>query len=413
MTHPGPLAGYRVCDLTGQVAGSSSTRNLAALGAEVIRVEDPVRKGKWDVLRGMEPYVDERRGNELGGAFNNFNVNKRGVTINLKLAEGRDLFRRLVAVSDVVCENFTAGVMADLGLDFESLKDVKRDIIYVSNCGFGHTGPYSSFRSWGSIVQACSGLTFVSGLPGQPPAGWGYSYMDVHGGNFQAMAVLAGLVRRNRTGEGIAIDMSCIEAAATLHGPVILDHSVNGRPMRRAGMPDSNHSQHPAMAPHNVFPAEGEDNWIAIACRDDADWESLAKAVDEDWARDERYATLSGRLEHQAELDERLAAWTATKDRAALSAALRAAGVPAAPVTRPKERIDDHPSAREWGLFPEVDHPEMGRVRVDGLPVRFSRTDWEIDRAAPLLGADNHEVFGGLLGLSDAEMGRLKAAEVI
>jgi crotonobetainyl-CoA:carnitine CoA-transferase CaiB-like acyl-CoA transferase len=407
------LGNVRICDFTGQLAGAGATRTLAAFGAEVIRVEDPVRQGRWDMLRGSGPFADERRGLELGGGFNNHNVEKLGVTINLRDERGRGLLRELIATCDVVTENFAAGVLARLGFGYDDLREIRPDIIYVSNCGFGHTGPYASFKTWGPVVQAICGLSFLSGLPGEPPAGWGYSYMDHLGADFMALAVLAALVHRRRTGEGQWVDMSCIEAGITLDGPSILDHSVNGRPARRDGSPDSNHSDSPAMAPHNVFPAAGEDRWVAIACRDDADWAALAKVIGEPWANDARFGSLEGRLSAQPELDRRIARWTSTRDRHELAAELRAAGVPATAVQQAVDRIEHDPGTSEWGLWPLVRHPEIGEVRVDGIPVHLSDADWVIEHGAPLLGEHNERVFGDLLGHTAEELAALRDAGVI
>jgi benzylsuccinate CoA-transferase BbsF subunit len=407
------LSHIRICDLTGQLAGAGATRALAAFGAEVIRVEDPTRQGRWDILRGAPPFVDERRGLELGGGFNNHNVEKKGVTINLKDPRGRELFADLVRVSDAVTENFAAGVMDRLGLGYSDLRAFREDIIYVSNSGFGHSGPYASFKTWGPVVQAICGLTFTSGLPGLPSAGYGYSYMDHHGGNFMAIAILAALAYRNRTGEGQWIDMSCTEAGATLLGPHLLDHAVNGRPLRRPGMPHSNHSQSPAMAPHNIYPTAGADNWVAIACRDDADWLALAGVIGDAWALAPRFAGLRGRLEDEDELDTLLAAWCGRHERFALAARLQEAGVPAAAVQQPSERIDGDPNTAAWGLWPTVVHAEMGEVRVDGLPVHLSETDWGIERGAPCLGEHNEDVFVGLLGRDAAQLEALRTAGVV
>src|SRR5712691_2366524 len=164
----------RICDFTGQLAGAGATKFLAAFGAQVIRIEDPVNEGRWDILRGGMPYVDERRGINLGGSFNNHNVEKLGITLNLRTARGKELLHELVRISDVVSENFAAGVFARLGLSYEELCRLRADVIYMSNCGFGHSGPYRDFKTWGPIVQAIAGLTFSSGLPEQPSAGWGY-----------------------------------------------------------------------------------------------------------------------------------------------------------------------------------------------------------------------------------------------
>ncbi len=165
------LSHLRICDFTGQLAGAGATKFLAAFGAQVIRIEDPVRKGRWDILRGMPPFVDERRGVDFGGPFNNHNVEKLGITLNLRTERGKQLLRELVAISDVVSENFAAGVLERWGFGYDALRAIRPDIIYVSNCGFGHSGPYREFKTWGPIVQAISGLTFSSGLAGREPAG--------------------------------------------------------------------------------------------------------------------------------------------------------------------------------------------------------------------------------------------------
>jgi crotonobetainyl-CoA:carnitine CoA-transferase CaiB-like acyl-CoA transferase len=410
---PRALTGIRICDLTGQLAGAGATRLLAALGAEVIRIEDPVRQGRWDLIRGNAPHVDERRGIELGGGFNNHNVEKLGVTLNLRTERGRELFSQLVSISDAVTENFAAGVLARLGFPYERLRALREDIIYVSNSGFGHRGPYRDFKSWGPIVQAVCGLTFSSGLPGRPPAGWGYSYMDHHGANFMAVAVLAALIHRRRSGEGQWVDMSCAEAGATLLGPALLDASVNARPLRRAGMPHSNRSQSPEMAPHNIYPARGNDAWVAIACRDDRDWRALARRIAEPWTERRDFDDLTGRLAHEDELDAHIGRWTRARDKRVIAEQLRDSGVPVSEVKTPAERIDGDPRTRDWGLWPEVEHPEIGRVRVDGLPFHLSGTDWQIRRAAPCLGEHNDYVFGELLGLDADERQALYEAGVL
>jgi benzylsuccinate CoA-transferase BbsF subunit len=407
------LGGVRICDFSGQLAGAGATRFLAAVGAEVIRVEDPVTEGYWDVLRGVPPFVDERRGTDFGGPFNNHNVEKLGATLNLRTETGKELLRELIAVCDVFTENFAPGVMERLGFSYEVVRSIKEDVVYVSNSGFGQVGPYRDFKTWGPLVQASCGLAFSTGLAGQHPAGIGYSYMDHHGANVMAIAIMAGLLHRARTGEGQWIDISCTDAGALLNGPAMLDFTVNNRPMRRPGSPDSNHSQGPLMAPHAIYPATGEDNWIALACRDDHEWRSLAQTIDADWCLEARWDSSAGRVREQAELDRRLGEWTVTFDRFELAAALRGAGVPAAAVQRPAERIDDDPATSDWGLWPTVTHARMGRIRVDGVPVHFSRTDWVIERGAPCLGEHNDIVFGELLGHSEDELEHWRAAGVL
>ncbi len=410
---PNALGHIRICDFTGQLAGAGATKWLAAFGAEVIRIEDPVTNGLWDILRPMPPFVDERRGPDFGGGFNNHNVEKLGITLNLRTEQAREILAEIVKRSDVVSENFAKGVLARWGFGYERLRELKPDLIYVSNCGFGHVGPYSDFKTWGPIVQAMSGLTFSSGLPGQPPAGWGYSYMDHTGGMYMAMAILLALVHRMRTGEGQWVDMSCTDAGLTLNGPAILDFTVNGRPLRRPGSPDSNHSDSPAMAPHGIYPCAGDDEWIAIACRSDEDWGRLAGVAGESWAGEARFASLAGRLAAQAALDERVASWSRAKEKHALARDLQAAGVPAAAVAKPEERIDRDPNTAAWGLWPTVRHTKMGAVRVDGLPVHFSKTDWKMERGAPCLGEHTELVLGRLLGMSPDDVAKLRAEGVV
>ena len=407
------LAGFRICDFTGQLAGAGASRWLASFGAEVIRIEDPVREGRWDILRGTPPFVDERRGIDMGGAFNNHNAGKYGITLNLRTERGREILARLVAMSDAVMENFAKGVLERWGFGYERLQAIKPDIVYVSNCGFGHVGPYSGFKTWGPVVQAVSGLTFTNGLPGLPPAGWGYSYMDHTGAYYMAMATLLALLHRQRTGDGQWVDLACTESALSLHGPALLDWTVNGRPTRRPGRPHANRSEWPPMAPHGIYPCAGDDDWVAIACRNDDDWVALRAVVGEPWCDAAAFATSAGRCAAQDDLDVRIGAWTATRPKFAVEETLRGAGVPVAAVRKPRERIDEDAGAEAFGLWPAVRHAKMGQVRVDGQPVHFSRSDWHFERGAPCLGEHNEQVLSGLLGFAADEVAALKEAGVI
>ena len=233
--HDGALSHIRICDLSGQLAGAGATRVLAAFGAQVIRIEDPVTKGLWDIVRQIGPYIEGDHGPDGGTGFINHNVEKLGITLNLRTARGKELLAELVTVSNAVTENFAAGVMERLGFGYDRLRELRPDVVYVSNCGFGQVGPYRPFKSWGPIVQAVSGLTHTSGLPGQEPAGWGYSYMDHTGGYVMAIALLAALYHQRRTGEGQWVDLACIEAGIAMVGPAVLDGTVNGRTLREDG----------------------------------------------------------------------------------------------------------------------------------------------------------------------------------
>jgi crotonobetainyl-CoA:carnitine CoA-transferase CaiB-like acyl-CoA transferase len=258
-----------------------------------------------------------------------------------------------------------------------------------------------------------SGLTFTSGLPDTEPAGWGYSYMDHTGGMYMALAILFALIHKQRTGEGQWVDLSCTEAGLTLNGPAILDWTVNGRPMRRADQPEGNRSSSPPMAPHGIFACRGDDEWVSIACRSDADWEVLVGLIDEPWARDAKWKTLAGRIDQQDDLETRITSWTRGQDKFDLQRRVLAGGVPSAAVQKPPERIDNDPGTTEFELWPEVEHTKMGRVRVDGLPVHFAKTDWKIEQGGPCVGEHTDEVLSGLLGYDADEIAKLHEEGIV
>ncbi len=410
---PKALSNIRICDFSGQLAGAGATKWMAAFGADVVRIEDPVRRGTWDILRLMQPFKDERRGIDFGGGFNNHNTEKQGITLNLRTDRGKELLTRIIEQSDVVTENFAYGVLEKWGFGYEKLCEIKPDIIYVSNCGFGHTGPYKNYKTWGPIVQAMSGLTFTSGLPGVEPAGWGYSYMDHTGAYYMAIAIMMALLHRQRTGEGQWVDMACTEAGTTLNGPALLDYTVNGRGMRREGSPNSNRNEFPGMAPHGIYPCAGDDEWLAISVRNDDDWRAFAQVVGTEWTKAERFATSAARLASQDELDALVTEWAKGQKKFEAERELQAAGIPVAAVQKPRERVDEDPETERLGLWPTVHHSKMGEVRVDGLPAKFSKTPWQIERGGPCLGEHNDQVFSELLGLDQKEIDDLREDGVI
>jgi crotonobetainyl-CoA:carnitine CoA-transferase CaiB-like acyl-CoA transferase len=237
--------------------------------------------------------------------------------------------------------------------------------------------------------------------------------MDHLGAYAMALATLVGLHSRDATGEGQWIDLSTTDVALTLHGPALLDWTVNGRGRARRGQPNGNHAAYDEMAPHCVYPARGDDRWVAIACRDDDDWERARGVFAAPWSDDARWATLAGRLAAQDQLDAHIASWTDERDADEIARLLLAVGVPASPVRTPPERIDHDPDVAAWGLFPTVEHLEVGPMRVEGLPIHLSETDWEYARAAPCLGEHNDFVFGELLGLGADAIAALRADGVV
>jgi len=397
-----PLDGIRVVDLTWIIAGPTATRFLGDFGAQVIKVEheqavDPIRLGR--------PIIGDAPTLNNSGFFNYMNRNKQSVLLNVRHPSGMDLLRRLIAVSDVVIENFSSGTLASWDLDYPQLRELREDIVYCSISGFGHSGRDKDHTTWGPTAQALSGLTYTSGLPGKPPAGWGYSFMDHTAGYYAAIAIMMTLHHRNRTGEGQHIDLSQVEAGVVLNGPAVLDATVNGRTWRREGLPPGNRAWEPAVAPHNTYPCAGDDRWIAIVVASDAEWQALVRAMDEPaWAADSRFATTDGRLAAQDALDAHIAAWTAPQDDYALMALLQAAGVRAAVCQKSEDRVENDPQFAARGWWQTLPHPELGDSLHDGVAPRLSASPGRLRSAAPLIGAHTREVLADLLGLTEAEL---------
>jgi benzylsuccinate CoA-transferase BbsF subunit len=430
---PPPLAGVRIVDLTRLGYGAQATALCGCLGADVIRIESRTRP---DPIRMMPPHVplpgEERardagvtaqttlaKGFDRGGIFFKYNAGgKRSVALNLKHPRGLELLKRLIATADVVTESFSAGAMARMGLPYDELRRLKPDVVYVSMSGLGHRGRDAAHVTLGPTAQALTGLTYLLGLPGRRPAGWSFSYLDHMGGYLGAYAIMLGLRHRRRTGEGQHIDVSQIEPGVPLVGPAALDRQVNGRTARRADLPAGNRSPEPPMAPHGAYPCAGDDRWIAIACRDDADWRRLRAAMDDpEWARAADLDTVAGRRAREDELDRRVAAWTSAHERDALAAALAAAGVPAGAVQDTRDRVESDAQLRARGCFVPLPHAVVGEWPVERPPFRLSRGDVHpggvIRRGPPCLGEDTDAVLRDVLHLTDVEIAALAEAGVL
>ncbi len=406
-----PLAGIRVCDLTWIIAGPTATRVLADFGAEVIRIE---HGQSIDAIRLGRPIVGDHPTLNNSGFFNYFNRNKKSVLLNVRHPMGMDVLKRIIAASDVVVENFSSGVMTSWELDYPQLRELKPDIIYCSISGFGHSGRDKAFTTWGPTAQALSGLTLTSGLPGKPPAGWGFSYMDHTAGYTAASAILMALHHRNRTGEGQHIDISQVEAGIVLNGPAVLDYSVNGRKWRRDGMPPGNRAWEPAVAPHNTYPCAGEDRWLAIACVNDAEWVALVRAMDEPlWAADVRFRSNEARIANQDELDARIGEWTSELEDYEAMEILQAAGVRAGVCQKASDRFERDPQLKARGWWARLDHPELGERDFDGVLPRLSATPGALRTSSPILGADTWGVLEEVAGFTPEEIAEYEAMGVL
>ena len=395
-----PLSGVRVADFTWFGAGPIFTQALAHYGAEVIRVESQVR---LDGLRFTQPMPKDRPpGINLSGYFNNFNAGKLSITINLNSEKGRELALRLIAVSDIVAENYTPGTFEKWGLSYERILQVKPDIIMVREPMQGASGPHRDFAGFGAVITPLAGISHLSGFPHRPPVGLGTNYTDyVVNPGHALIATLAALHYRNRTGKGQLIEVAQLESSVNVIGVALLDYTANRRVQERQG------NRLPYAAPHGVYRCQGDDRWVAIAIFDDEQWQRFCQAVDEEWVRDARFATLLGRKEHEDELDRLIEAWTARQEAEAVMEALQAAGVPAGVVQSAADLLDRDPHLHERGYYHYLEHPEAGRTAYDGPGFRLSRTPGGPRSPAPLLGQHTEQVCKRVLGLSDEEIAML------
>jgi benzylsuccinate CoA-transferase BbsF subunit len=372
------LKGIRILDFTWVLAGPYATRLLADSGAEVIKVQPLLPQEDDDFARGY---------------YNTWNRNKLGITLDLGTPEGIALAKKLVLSSDAVVENFTPRVMANWGLDYANLKKLKPDIVMLSLSAMGSTGPYRDYTGFGPTIQAFSGLTHLTAYSGGPPLGLGTAYADHVGALFACLALLGAFEYRRRTGEGQYINISQVEAMASLLGDAFV-------PVKETAF-------------QGVYRCRGDDRWCAIAVATDEEWQGFKKALgNPPWAEARRFATLSARLKNKKALDELIEDWTKTRPAEEVMVLLQAQGVAAGVVQNARDLAKD-PQLKERGFFIELDHPEMGKTISDATPIRLSDTPPQYSRPAPLPGQDNNYVYSELLGLSGGEINKLKKQGVI
>ena len=379
MTDKAILHNIRILDFTWALAGPYATRFLGDYGAELIKVQSPLMEDASDVL--------------ARGYYNTWNRNKLGITLNLNMSEGVTLAGKLAAACDAVVENFTPRVMANWGLDYENLKKVKSDIIMMSMSVMGQQSQKSYYSGYGPTVHALSGMTRLTSFPGKPPTGPGFSFADHMAGLYASITLLAALEERQKTGKGQHIDISEVE---------VMENMLEGSMQEPTGNDST------VAAPHNVYRCQGENRWCAIAVFTEEEWRGLKKSLGNPaWVGDEKFATLSDRLENRDELDRLISGWTQQRDAEEVMALLQKNSV-AAGVVNDAVNLAKDPQLRAQGFFIENEDVPL----VDASPIRMS--DVMVDyKQAPELGWDNDYVFGELLGISKKEIAVLKAKRVI
>jgi crotonobetainyl-CoA:carnitine CoA-transferase CaiB-like acyl-CoA transferase len=399
-----PLAGIKILDFTWAMAGPAATRYLANFGAEVIRVESTLR---MDPIRTVRPFVDGDPAPENASMFHNLNAGKKLITVDLTNGASRGVIRDLVGWADIVFESFSPRAMKAFGYDYESLRKLKPELIMVSSCLMGQTGPLALFAGYGNLSAAISGFVELAGWPDRLPVGPFGAYTDYIAPRYAAIAMLAAIEHRRKTGEGQYVDLSQAEAGMHFIAPAILDYTANGRVFARRGNEDRE------MAPHGVYPAAGEDRWVAIACEDDARWRALCGVVGTLAPVAETYAKGPARLGARRELDDRLSAWTAMRTPEAAQGALQAVGVAAHVVATAHDLERDPQLAEHLGHFVYRRHPCGRDAVIEACSTRMSRTPARVDESLPSFGRDMDEILRDILGYDDEKIAELLIAEAL
>lgn len=384
------LSGIRVLDLGWAWAGAVPGAVLADFGADVVKIES---KKRLDPMRVDRPLVGTQHDPEQGALHHNINRNKRSIEIDLQTPEGIELVLRLVAQSDVLIENLSTGAVNRLGLDYESLAKINPRLIYASIGGVGRTGPLRELRSYAPVLTGLSGIDAAVGYEGESMLGLQHGFADPNAGLHAVFAILAALHEREGSGKGQYIDVSQAECLVSMLGGHLAALQAGLDLSKPMGNRD------PFMSPHGVYPAAGDDKWVAIACPDDKAWKRLVKVLGEpEWASAE-LSSAAARLQRSAFIDERLAEWTRTRDRWDVARTLQAAGIAAAPLLTSEDRVgDEHLASR--AAFAVVEHPVVGAEFIYGVPWKLSRTPGSVRSAAPLLGQHTSEVLKEYLGVN-------------
>ncbi|WP_274425165.1 CaiB/BaiF CoA transferase family protein [Chelativorans sp. YIM 93263] len=408
-----PFENIRVVELTTAWAGPMAGRILAHFGADVTHIESPTRTNTWRTNKGAPSPVNypdfdpgERRWDRVF-LFNSQNVNKRSLAIDLKAEGGVETVRDLVLQSDVLICNFRPGMLRRLALDYESLSKHKPEIIVAEMPAFGLEGPHSSYAALGPTMEMAAGMSAAIAYHDGKPTVTGPSYLDPIGGFNAAAAIATALYHRRKTGLGQHIEVSQVEAAMQFIGPEILHAAVEGKDTK----PDGNRVAH--AAPHNAFPAQGEDEWVVIAAQTDAQWQALCAEMGQaELAGDPRFADVGSRKANEDALERIIADWTGAFDKHELAAKLQSAGVIAAPVNTPHDLAhSDYLRAR--GFYAEITHPVAGTHPHPGLPFHLERAPGDYRRSAPAFGADNAHLLGEVLGFDSERIDAMVRSRTI
>ncbi len=390
-----PLEGVKILDLFWVLAGPGATRMLADYGVTVVHVESTRH---LDTLRVISPYQFSHPHPEGAGGFQCANANKLGITLDLARDEGREIALELTRWADVVTESFAPGVISEYGLGWDELRRAKPDLIMISSCLMGQTGPWRDFTGFGTLAATVTGFQDLGSWPDRAPSGPFGAYTDFIAARYNAAAILAALEFRDRTGRGQYIDQSQAEAALHFLAPAFVDYTVNGNAQRAAGNEDGD------LFPHGVFPASGDDRWVAIAIRDDAEWQALCALLGRQ--------DLLGRRSDRPVVEEAIAAWTSPREAAEIEAALQARAIPAHEVLDTPGLFAD-PQLQHRNHFIEIEHEIYPNMTIESSRLQLSRSPALKPKRALSFGRDNRHVLEDLLGYTPEQIADLAARSVL
>jgi len=406
-----PLEGVRIIDSTYVIAMPYACGIMTDLGAEVIKIEGIQHP---DRTPAMDAQPDNNGGDDpfnRGSSFNQRNRGKRSLTLDLSQDEGREAFKELVKISDIVVENYTPRVMRRWELEYSDLKKIKPDIIMLSNTAYGHgNGPYSNYPGQATTMEGIHGLTAITGYLDDIPSKAGASYVDFVSTWNGLLAVATALRYRNKTGKGQWIDLGMYQAGCFFNSEYMLDYIANDRENRRIG------NRHPSRAPQGCYPCKEEDTWCTLSVGDDQEWHALCQEIGKpELVDDPRFATLLERQQHHDALDETIAKWSVTMDKFEMMERLQSAGVPAGALFTSK---DANLSPHYWnrGFLEKLTWPperDMGTRVLMGRPWQLSKTPLSIREGVHPFGQDNRSILQGLLDYSDAHIAELEQSQVI
>lgn len=409
----GPLDGIRILTFTHAWSGTFATELLAFLGADVVQIE---ALHHVDIWRNVRPWIPKAIRDEskvqhpvnTQGLFNAVNLNKRGITLDLRRDEGKQLFWRLLPKFDIVCENFRPGVLDGWGINLETLAAARPDIILATISGYGVTGPYARYPANGATTEPMSGLSSLHGYDGDPGMNTTGLYPDPISGYTLAGGIIAALARRDRVAGPQRIDVAMLEAVGVVVGDAMIEYDATARIPR----PRGNHDYW--RAPHNIYPCKGHDEWLAISIETDRQWHALARELgDENLIIDQRFATPRDRKSHERDLDQILAEWTCDQDAKKLEARLLSAGITAARVSPLYDLYaEPDPYLQKTGFVQSVDHPEAGPSWLPGAPWRLSGSADTQLRHSPVVGEHSREVLTTELDLTEAAYQALVARQI-